>query len=122
MPRATLCLSCGRPFWPYKKGRCPECQSARDKADFYQSQEWKRIAKEARRRGGNECAVCGSRGRLIVHHKRARKEGGPDVQENFVLLCASGAIGMSWDSCHNAYEADKRTGKDTELRRIVEAL
>jgi hypothetical protein len=45
-----------------------------------------------------------------------------DVQENFLILCGAGAIGVPWESCHNQYEADKRAGKDTELRRLVDSL
>lgn len=44
------------------------------------------------------------------------------MQENFVILCGAGAVGMPWESCHSQYEADKRAGKDTELRRLVESL
>jgi 5-methylcytosine-specific restriction endonuclease McrA len=123
MPRAVLCLDCGRPYWPHRKGRCPECQAKVDRADYYQGDEWKRIRAEARRRGGDECAVCGARGvRLITHHKKPRKEGGADTQDNLLLLCGEGAVGMPWDSCHSQLEADRRLGKDTELRRLVEAL
>jgi hypothetical protein len=45
-----------------------------------------------------------------------------DVQENFLILCGAGAVGVPWESCHSQYEADKRNGKDTELRRLVESL
>lgn len=121
MPRAVLCLGCGRPSTKVTKGRCPRCRLEKDRADPYQSPEWRRISKEARDRIV-ECAICGSRKRLIVHHRHARKEGGADVQENFMGLCGEGAINMPWRSCHSQYEADKRTGKDTWLRRTVEAL
>jgi 5-methylcytosine-specific restriction endonuclease McrA len=122
MPHATPCLDCGQPAPSLKKGRCPNCQRERDRNDYYQSPEWRRIAREAKQRGGNECAICGATTRLIAHHVHARRDGGPDTKENTVLLCGAGAIGCEWQSCHNQYEADKRTGKDTPLRRLVEAL
>jgi HNH endonuclease len=121
MPHAVPCLDCNRPTDPGKKGRCPDCQRGRDRADYYQSAEWRRIAAAAKRRGG-ACAICGSPERLIAHHSHARREGGPDKEDNIVLLCGAGAIGCEWLSCHSQYEADKRTGKDTPLRLLVEAL
>lgn len=122
MPRATLCLDCGRAYWPPKKGRCPDCQKAKDSADYYQSAKWRRIAREAKARAGYSCVICGSRVRLIAHHGKPRKEGGPDTQDNIFLLCGAGAIRQPWESCHSQYEADRRSGKNTQLRQLVEAL
>lgn len=122
MPHATPCLDCGAPTPFPKKGRCPQCQRERDRNDYYQSAEWRRIAAHAKRRGGGACAICGSTERTIAHHSQARREGGTDAVPNIVLLCGSGAVGMPWLSCHSQYEADKRTGKHTELRKLVESL
>src|SRR4051794_17293174 len=114
MPHATLCLDCRRPA-QCVRGRCPDCTRARNQADYYQSPEWRRLRKAARARA-DECAICGSTTRLIAHHSRGRAEGGADDLQNVrVLLCGAEAIGKPWLSCHNQYEADKRTGKDTEL-------
>jgi len=121
VPHATVCLDCSKPTLNPKKGRCPECQRERDRNDYYQSPEWRRIAAAAKRRH-RECAICGSTQRLIAHHSHARREGGPDKEDNIVLLCGAGAIDCEWRSCHSQYEADKRTGKDTPLRQLVEAL
>lgn len=122
MPRAVSCLGCGRPTPHAVKGRCPECRRELDRNDFYQSPEWRRIARAAKADPDAACTICGSTKRLIAHHSHARREGGPDTKENIVLLCGEGAIGCDWQSCHSQYEADKRTGRDTELRRLVEAL
>lgn len=120
MTMAVICLDCGRPTTEAKRGRCPSCRRERRRKSHYQSPAWKRMAARARRDG--ECAICGSRKRLVVHHKQARKEGGQDDESNFALLCGEGAIAQKWDSCHSQYEADKRLDKDTDLRRQVEAL
>lgn len=123
MPRATLCLGCGATvsLTEIRKGRCPACRRRQNAQDFYQSPQWRRLARRAKRLHG-ACAICGSTSRLTAHHAHARRKGGPDTEENIVLLCGADAVGMPWDSCHSQYEADKRTGKNTELRRLVDAL
>lgn len=65
----------------------------------------------ARQRG--TCAICPSTYRFTVHHKVNREEGGPDTLDNLVGLCGKH---------HTQYEADRRAGKPTQLRRLVEAL
>lgn len=123
MPHAVRCLDCKRLS---SESPCPRCQRARNKAraatSFYQTPEWRRIRAQAQRLNGRACAVCGSTERPTVHHREGRSEGGMDVQENFLMLCGAGAVGVPWRSCHAQYEADKRAGKDTELRRLVEGL
>lgn len=123
MPIAVRCIDCGR---PKPESPCADCKRKRNKArakkSFYQTPEWRRQRAQARRDQGDECIFCGSTERPVTHHKTGRKEGGKDVQSNFVILCGAGAIGVPWRSCHSQYEADKRAGRDTELRRFVEAL
>jgi 5-methylcytosine-specific restriction endonuclease McrA len=121
MPRALPCLElvngrlCGRLS---QQRRCPEHQSARDRArneqSYYQSPAWRSLSALVVRRD-RLCVVlgCGSRHRLAAHHLRPRTEGGPDHPANLITLCAS---------CHSTYEADVRACRDTWLRRIVEAF
>lgn len=110
MPHATICLGCGRITGNAPKGRCPSCQRERDRNDFYQSPEWRQLAARAK---ADACDICAGSERLTAHHSHARRDGGPDKEDNIVTLCGS---------CHSQYEADKRAGKDTELRRLVDAL
>jgi 5-methylcytosine-specific restriction endonuclease McrA len=112
VPHALVCLDCGDVTTEPRKGCCPDCARARDRADPYQSPEWRAKAKALKKRL-RECAICGGTERLTAHHKQARKAGGPDEEANLMLLCGS---------CHSQYEADKRAGKDTELRRLVDSL
>jgi HNH endonuclease len=112
MPLATICLDCGRPSTQIRKGRCPECARERDRNDPYQKRSWREIRKVSIK---EMCEIpgCGSTERLVGHHSIARREGGPDAKENIVTLC---------NPHHSQYEADKRTGKRTHLRALVEAL
>jgi len=124
VPHAIQCIDCGA-LGP--ESPCPRCRRRRNKeraaTSFYQSPEWRRLSAEARRLNGDACAICGSTQRPTTHHlKNRRTEEGRDEMSNFVILCGAGAIGVSWNSCHSQYEADKRAGKDTELRRRVEFL
>jgi hypothetical protein len=43
---------------------------------------------EVRARDGDRCARCGSPRNLHVHHRLLRSQGGPDVSENVITLCA----------------------------------
>lgn len=123
MPHAVRCIDCGHPS---PESPCSGCRRRRNQKraseSYYQTPEWKRKRAAARRRLGDSCAICGSTERPITHHRKGRAEGGEDVQGNFMILCGAGAIDQPWDSCHSQYEADKRAGTDTELRRLVEAL
>jgi 5-methylcytosine-specific restriction endonuclease McrA len=44
-------------------------------------------------RDGWRCQHCGSRDNLHLHHQRFRSHGGPDSDENLIVLCAE---------CHRA--------------------
>lgn len=123
MPIAVRCIDCGR---HKPESPCADCKRKRNRkraaTSFYQTPEWRRQRAEARRTQGDECIFCGSTERPTTHHKDGRREGGRDVQSNYAILCGAGAIGVPWNSCHSQFEADKRAGRDTELRRFVEAL
>jgi hypothetical protein len=82
------------------------------KRSFYQSKDWKRMRRQAHQ-PGDACAICESTERLTLHHKQGRRRGGLDVLENLIWLCGAH---------HSQYEADLRGNRDTELRRLVEAL
>ena len=73
---------------------------------FYQSAEWidyrqRHAAWTRERLGGLWCAVCGGRRRLILDHRRERKDGGADFPpfEECDWLCGG---------CHNAKTAKAR--------------
>ena len=113
MPHSGPCIVCGH---LHPTSPCPVCKQKRDKrrnqASPYQTPTWKRLAAQARWQQ-RSCAVCDSTHRLTAHHREARKEGGPDDLSNLLVLCGS---------CHSQYEADKRNGRDTPHRRLIEAL
>lgn len=86
----------------------------RNQRSPYVTREWRRLSQAVTARDGR-CQVpsCGSTSRLVAHHLENRREGGPDAMDNLVTLCAS---------CHSRYEADRRAGRRTALRRAVESL
>jgi 5-methylcytosine-specific restriction endonuclease McrA len=111
MPRATICLECGRLI--SRGPRCPTCVKARqDKhnADttFYRSPEWRRLRSVVIRTG---CLVCGTHDHVIAHHVVPRAEGGTDTIDNLRPLCVRH---------HNQIEADLRAGRQSPLRTLVE--
>lgn len=50
---------------------------------------WQTLRKQVRQRDGNRCVVCGATQRLSVHHVTAAVDGGKDVLDNLVTLCAT---------------------------------
>ena len=55
--------------------------------DYYNSQEWKQLRSQARKRAKYRCERCGRGGKLTVHHILSRDLGGPDILENLIALC-----------------------------------
>jgi RNA-directed DNA polymerase len=55
----------------------------------YYGEEWTEIREEALRRDGRKCRVCGSGGRVEVHHIRPWKPGMPHELPNLITLCAA---------------------------------
>lgn len=47
-----------------------------------------------------ECVICGSTGRLSIHHVLPRSQGGDDIEANFVCLCGDGVTGCHGDVEH----------------------
>lgn len=58
-----------------------------------------------------ECALCGSTGRLSLHH--INKHPRDDVQENLVMVCGSGTTG-----CHGLIESHD----EPTLRKLGEYI
>jgi hypothetical protein len=50
---------------------------------------WRRLAHEVIDGQGGQCLICGAEGDLTCHHVVARRDGGTDVRENLIGLCAS---------------------------------
>jgi len=50
---------------------------------------WRRLANEVVDSQGGQCLMCGARSDLTCHHLRPRRDGGTDVRENLIALCAS---------------------------------
>ena len=71
-------------------------------------------------RDGYKCAVCGAEHvPLQVHHKKQRKDGGTDVPENLITVCAD---------CHKAYHVGMLDSKranfmkpDTKIKTMRDA-
>lgn len=93
--------------------RCRACRRKKAAESFYHSPEWKRLRRAKRGEGNAACAICESTERLTLHHRQGRRRGGLDVLENLIWLCGTH---------HSQYEADLRGQRDTELRRLVDAL
>lgn len=113
MPVVRPCLDCGA----LTSGtRCSACSSKRTRSKNrrspYQTPAWRRIRKARRAAGQIACAVCGSRRYVAQHHVDNVAAGG-ELAGRTVGLCAS---------CHGRYEADRRVGRDTAHRRLVDAL
>lgn len=79
---------------------------------FYQSPEWQNYRREHRawtiaRQGGVWCCTCGSTERLILDHRRERKDGGADFPpfEEADWVCAKH---------HNAKTARERLKRATD--------
>ncbi len=51
------------------------------------NQPWRRVKEEVLAERGAKCERCGSRGNLDLHHIKARRYGGQDVQANAQRLC-----------------------------------
>src|SRR5438093_10580937 len=63
---------------------------------FYQTSEWRRLARAAKVRDDERCQVCGDRrgdpfAILHAHHIVPRASGGADDESNLITLC---------DLCH----------------------
>ncbi len=56
---------------------------------FYSSKFWKHLRAAALERDGHECQLCTSKERLVVHHFRPRKMGGPDELFNLLTVCVA---------------------------------
>ena len=50
---------------------------------------WRRRAGEVIDGQGGQCLICGGRAALTCHHVLALRDGGTDVRENLIALCAS---------------------------------
>jgi len=125
MPRGILCRRCGR---VRSSSPCTDCAEVikREKEQrvalikqnsYYTTPAWRRLrtmaARIFRERFGIEgCIVCGSLLRINWHHVVPRSEGGPDSVSNLCPLCGRH---------HTELENDIRAGRDSELRRKVEA-
>jgi 5-methylcytosine-specific restriction endonuclease McrA len=69
---------------------------------FYQSKEWKALARKAKSLAGNKCCWCGSRRRIIADHIKEITDGGAKLDiANIQVLC---------HACHNRKTA-KTKGK-----------
>ena len=66
---------------PSRLGRMPAKLAAPPKIaeDFYSSPEWRALKKAKRAQGRVWCVDCGSNKRLILDHKRERKDGGAEL-------------------------------------------
>lgn len=65
-------------------------------ASYYQSPEWRHLARATKERDHFQCQVCGDREgdphcQLHAHHIARRSKGGSDTLENLVTVC---------DLCH----------------------
>ena len=49
--------------------------------------EWELLKRGAKARARMRCEKCGAAGRLEVHHKKPKCEGGEDTMENVIVLC-----------------------------------
>lgn len=96
--------------------RCAPCRSSRDRVrnrtSYYQTPQWRSIAHACVERDGC-CLVCWSTLRLTANHIIGRADRGPDSVENTMTLCGD---------CHSTFEADARYGRQTDLRRRVDAI
>jgi RNA-directed DNA polymerase len=59
------------------------------RGDHPYGEAWTQVRNEALRRDGRRCQICGSEGRVEVHHVRAWKPGMPHDLANLVTLCAA---------------------------------
>lgn len=109
MPHGKLCLDCSATCAP-TRSRCPACQRKANAKHNAPRAKYHTLAWRKRKRG--PCAVCGSTHYVAGHHVfNVRDEDG--WEGPVIPLCAS---------CHGTYESDVRNEKDTEHRRLVEAI
>lgn len=53
------------------------------------SRRWQRLAHEVLDGQGRQCLICGADSYLTCHHIVPRRDGGANVRENLIGLCAS---------------------------------
>lgn len=74
---------------------------------FYGSSEWKDLRERLRKERGGRCETCGATGRVILHHKRERKDGGAALDpRNLIFQC---------DPCHGRVTAENRALRADEV-------
>lgn len=80
----------------------------------------KQIRKAVYRRDGWECALCGRRDGLQIHHVVPRGKGGVDEMWNLITLCPMCHQLIHGDRpCNIEYEAMKRNGWDQESMELA---
>lgn len=88
--------------------RAPKASIARDgfsfavDKDFYKSELWLSLRKQALSRDGYKCRKCGKDYELNVHHIRSRSRGGEDALGNLLTLC---------EDCHSDFHPHMRRRK-----------
>lgn len=92
-------------------GRCNEhTRTQRDEHNaataYYRTAEWTRLRAQRIAMDYAMCVVCTSTRRLVAHHIKARRDGGPDTLANLTTVC---------QSCHSKIEAGE--GNATRLMR-----
>ena len=115
MPKAIICIDCGRTVDPslVKRSRCPRClvgykatakppqrspEGLARRAEHQRiitSPQWRKVAAMVKARDGG-CVRCGTTANLTVHHTvKARRATDPFDPDLCITLCRS---------CHGAVE------------------
>jgi len=58
-----------------------------DVTEYYQSDEWKEISSKIRERDNYCCKICGTGGKVEVHHIIPKSIGGTEDETNLITLC-----------------------------------
>ncbi len=72
-----------------REARAPSTLAAPVREKRMSRRTWRRLTNQVIDEQGGQCLICGKRAALTCHHVMSRRDGGADVRENLIGLCAS---------------------------------